>query len=130
MSDTGIAGNKQATKGRKIAERYEPSLVEPKWRARWEADRLYHVDDNDPRPEWYSLTMYPYPSGTLHVGHWYAFAVPDAFARFKRMNGFNVLFPMGFDAFGLPAENAAIRNNIHPAKWTFERMETMRRQYR
>jgi leucyl-tRNA synthetase len=129
MSDTVIAGNKQATKGRKIAERYEPSLIEPKWRARWEADRLYHVDDDDPRPKWYSLTMYPYPSGTLHVGHWFAFSAPDAFARFKRMNGYNVLFPMGFDAFGLPAENAAIRNNIHPATWTFDNIDKMRGQY-
>ena len=73
-----------------------------------------------PRPKWYSLTMYPYPSGILHVGHWYAFAVPDVFARFQRMRGYNVLFPMGFDAFGLPAENAAIRNNIHPATWTVD----------
>ena len=77
-----------------------------------------------------SLTMYPYPSGMLHVGHWYAFAVPDVFARFQRMNGYNVLFPMGFDAFGLPAENAAIRNNIHPATWTYDNIEHMRGQYR
>jgi leucyl-tRNA synthetase len=73
--------------------------------------------------------MYPYPSGVLHIGHWYAFAVPDVFARLQRMRGHNVLFPMGFDAFGLPAENAAIRNNIHPATWTFENIETMRQQY-
>jgi leucyl-tRNA synthetase len=73
--------------------------------------------------------MYPYPSGILHVGHWYAFAVPDAFARYKRMQGFNVLFPMGFDAFGLPAENAAIRNNIHPAIYTYENIAQMRAQY-
>ena len=67
--------------------------------------------------------MYPYPSGVLHIGHWYAFAVPDAFARLQRMRGYNVLFPMGFDAFGLPAENAAIRHNIHPAIWTFENID-------
>jgi leucyl-tRNA synthetase len=73
--------------------------------------------------------MYPYPSGVLHVGHWYAFAVPDVFARLQRMRGYNVMFPMGFDAFGLPAENAAIRNNIHPATWTFENIPQMKRQY-
>src|SRR3954469_12944739 len=80
--------------------RYDPSLIEPKWRARWESDRLYKTSDDGEGEKWYSLTMYPYPSGTLHVGHWYAFAIPDVFARFKRMNGYNVLFPMGFDAFG------------------------------
>ncbi len=82
------------------------------------------------RPNWYSLTMYPYPSGTLHIGHWYAFAIPDVFARLQRMRGYNVLFPMGFDAFGLPAENAAIKNNIHPATWTYENIPRMRRQFR
>ncbi|MDQ3467630.1 MAG: class I tRNA ligase family protein, partial [Chloroflexota bacterium] len=99
---------------RDLSERYDPSTIEPKWRRRWEADDLYRADDDAPEPKWYSLTMYPYPSGTLHVGHWYAFTVPDAFARLQRMRGYNVLFPMGFDAFGLPAENAAIRNQIHP----------------
>ena len=119
----------EETTGRVLAERYDPAMIEPRWRQRWQETELYRVDDDDPRPKWYSLTMYPYPSGMLHVGHWYAFAVPDVFARFKRMNGFNVLFPMGFDAFGLPAENAAIKHNIHPATWTFENIEQMRRQY-
>jgi leucyl-tRNA synthetase len=109
---------------------YDPKRIEPKWRDRWESDRLYKVDDMSPKPKWYSLTMYPYPSGTLHVGHWYAFAVPDVFARLQRMRGYNVLFPMGFDAFGLPAENAAIRNGIHPATWTFDNIAAMRDQYR
>ncbi|MGH2533904.1 MAG: leucine--tRNA ligase [Thermomicrobiales bacterium] len=110
-------------------ERYDPATIESKWRARWETDRLNRVEDDDPRPKWYSLTMYPYPSGTLHVGHWYAFAVPDVFARLQRMRGYNVLFPMGFDAFGLPAENAAIRHNIHPAISTFDNIDQMRVQY-
>ena len=74
--------------------------------------------------------MYPYPSGVLHIGHWYAFAVPDVYARLQRMRGYNVLFPMGFDAFGLPAENAAIRHGIHPAIWTFDNIAAMRQQYR
>ena len=109
---------------------YDPARIEAKWRARWETDRLYQVPDVSDKPNWYSLTMYPYPSGTLHVGHWYAFAVPDVFARLQRMRGYNVLFPMGFDAFGLPAENAAIRHRVHPATWTFENIDAMRRQYR
>ena len=111
------------------AERYDAPAIERKWRERWDRDQLYRVDDDAPGEKWYSLTMYPYPSGVLHIGHWYAFAVPDVFARLQRMRGHNVLFPMGFDAFGLPAENAAIRHNIHPATWTFENIETMRRQY-
>jgi leucyl-tRNA synthetase len=111
-------------------ERYDPAVVEEKWRERWERDDLYRVDDDAPGEKWYSLTMYPYPSGVLHIGHWYAFAVPDVYARLQRMRGYNVLFPMGFDAFGLPAENAAIRHGIHPAIWTFENIAAMRRQYR
>ncbi len=119
----------ESTQSQTRHERYDAPPVEEKWRQRWIADDLYRTDDNSPLPKWYSLTMYPYPSGTLHVGHWYAFAVPDSFARYKRMNGFNVLFPMGFDAFGLPAENAAIRNGIHPAIWTYDNIAQMRKQY-
>ncbi|MGB3307403.1 MAG: leucine--tRNA ligase [Thermomicrobiales bacterium] len=111
------------------AHRYDPAEIEPKWRAKWQEAAIYKVDDSNPDPKWFSLTMYPYPSGVLHVGHWYAFSVPDVFARLQRMRGYNVLFPMGFDAFGLPAENAAIRNNIHPATWTFENIARMRHQY-
>ncbi|HLZ71199.1 MAG TPA: leucine--tRNA ligase [Dehalococcoidia bacterium] len=111
-------------------ERYEPAAIEPKWQERWEADGLYRVRDDDPRPKYYFLTMYPYPSGDLHIGHWYAEAVPDARARYLRMRGNNVLFPMGFDAFGLPAENAAIKNNVHPYVSTMANIERMRRQFR
>ncbi len=111
--------------------RYDASVIEPKWQARWAADRLYETDLNDnSKRKFYFLTMYPYPSGDLHIGHWYAIAPSDAGARYRRMNGFNVLFPMGFDAFGLPAENAAIRHGIHPYKWTMSNIETMRRQMR
>lgn len=111
------------------AHRYDPATIEPKWREAWQKSAIYKVDDQSDKPKWYSLTMYPYPSGILHVGHWYAFSVPDVFARRQRMLGYNVLYPMGFDAFGLPAENAAIRHNIHPAKWTYENIDEMMRQF-
>src|ERR1041384_3602172 len=99
-------------------ERYDPRAIERKWQQTWEETGLYRVTEDPSRPKWYHLTMYPYPSGDLHIGHWYAMAPSDAAARYKRMLGFNVFFPMGFDAFGLPAENAAIKRGIHPYKWT------------
>jgi leucyl-tRNA synthetase len=112
-------------------ERYNPSAVEPKWQAKWEADRLYHTNLRDTsRPKFYLLTMYPYPSGDLHIGHWYIKTPTDAIARFHRMHGENVFLPIGFDAFGLPAENAAIRNRINPRDWTMKNIENMRRQLR
>ncbi len=109
---------------------YYPAEIEPRWQAKWEADGLYHADIDPTRPKHYALTMLPYPSGDLHIGHWYAMAPSDARARFKRMNGFNVMFPMGFDAFGLPAENAAIKRRIHPKQWTFDNIAKMRKQFR
>ncbi|HEY3343521.1 MAG TPA: leucine--tRNA ligase [Anaerolineaceae bacterium] len=109
---------------------YNPAEIEPKWQAKWDADGLYHSDIDANRPKYYALTMLPYPSGDLHIGHWYAMTPSDARARYMRMRGFNVLFPMGFDAFGLPAENAAIRNNVHPKKWTYANIERMRGQLR
>jgi leucyl-tRNA synthetase len=93
-----------------------------------EDDRLYEAADDDPRPKWYALSMFPYTSGDLHIGHWYAEAPADVHARFKRMQGYNVLHPMGFDAFGLPAENAAIKRGIHPFTWTMQNIANMRRQ--
>ncbi|MGH2384991.1 MAG: leucine--tRNA ligase, partial [Candidatus Limnocylindria bacterium] len=117
-----------ARRGR--AERYDPTSFEEKWRQRWAADELYTARDDDPRPKRYHLTMYPYPSGDLHVGHWYAATGPDIVARMHRMRGANVMFPMGFDSFGLPAENAAIARNIHPATWTKANIERMRVQFR
>ncbi len=108
--------------------RYKPQDIEPKWRQRWADDGLYRVHDDAPRPKWYELTMYPYPSGDLHIGHWYAMSPADAHARFRRMQGYNVMHPMGFDAFGLPAENAAIQRGVHPFTWTMSNIENMRRQ--
>ena len=111
---------------------YRPSAIETKWQLRWEADGLYQVLDDDftPRDRWYLLTMFPYTSGDLHIGHWYAIAPSDTAARYQRMRGKDVLFPIGFDAFGLPAENAAIREGIHPMTWTAANVETMRKQLR
>ena len=107
---------------------YNPQEIEPKWQESWAADHLYEVRENAPGPKWYALTMFPYTSGDLHVGHWYAMAPSDVHARFKRMQGYNVLHPMGFDAFGLPAENAAISHGIHPYVWTMQNIERMRQQ--
>jgi leucyl-tRNA synthetase len=109
---------------------YNPAEIESKWQERWEADGLYHSDVDHKRPKHYALTMLPYPSGDLHIGHWYAMTPADARARFMRMSGYNVMFPMGFDAFGLPAENAAIKNNIHPKVWTYRNIDRMRQQLR
>ncbi len=111
-------------------ERYNPHAIEKKWQKIWAETGLYRVTDDPNRPKWYHLTMYPYPSGNLHIGHWYAMAPSDAAARYKRMSGYNVLFPLGFDAFGLPAENAAIKHGIHPYTWTMANIAHMREQLR
>jgi len=113
-----------------MADQYIPQEIESKWQQKWEADGLYRAVVDPGRPKHYALTMLPYPSGDLHIGHWYAMAPSDVRARYMRMKGYNVLFPMGFDAFGLPAENAAIRHGAHPYKWTMSNIETMRRQLR
>jgi leucyl-tRNA synthetase len=111
-------------------ESYNPKSIEQKWQERWEADKLYRAKVDWSKPKHYALTMLPYPSGDLHIGHWFAMTPPDARARFKRMQGYNVLYPMGYDAFGLPAENAAVQRNIHPSKWTYANIEKMRKQMR
>ncbi|MDA0815852.1 MAG: leucine--tRNA ligase [Chloroflexi bacterium] len=113
------------------AGRYQPADIESRWRERWAQDGLYRTPDAVPGKEnRYHLTMFPYPSGDLHVGHWFAMAPSDALARYYRMRGWNVLFPMGFDAFGLPAENAAIKGGRHPQDWTDANIERMREQLR
>ncbi len=112
-------------------ERYDPASIEPRWQERWAELGLHRTDlDETSRPKYYLLTMYPYPSGNLHVGHWYIKTPTDALARYRRMHGYNVFLPIGFDAFGLPAENAAIKNRIHPREWTARNIETMRSQLR
>ncbi len=109
---------------------YQPHDIEVKWQQKWDETRIYRSQVDWDKPKHYAMTMLPYPSGDLHIGHWYAMAPSDARARWMRMRGFNVLFPMGFDAFGLPAEQAAISRNIHPWKWTYSNIERMREQLR
>jgi leucyl-tRNA synthetase len=109
-------------------EKYNHQQIEKKWQSVWEETRLYHAEDADKREKLYHLVMFPYPSGDLHLGHWYNYAGADFRARYMRMKGFNVMSPIGFDAFGLPAENAAIKNKTHPKEWTYKNIERMRSQ--
>jgi leucyl-tRNA synthetase len=111
-------------------ERYDPAAIEPRWQHRWESDDLYKAVIDDRRRKFYFLTMLPYTSGDLHIGHWFAMGCSDARARYLHMRGYNVMYPIGFDAFGLPAENAAIERNIHPKEWTYANIVNMRRQLR
>jgi leucyl-tRNA synthetase len=114
------------------ADRYDPRAIQEKWQQRWATMDIFRASDDpaDPRPRRYVLDMFPYPSGDLHMGHAEAYAVGDAMARYHVQRGENVLHPIGWDAFGLPAENAAIRNNTHPADWTYKNIETQAASFR
>ena len=112
-----------------MMEKYNAGKIEKKWQKIWEKSGIYKVKDKvKGKKNFYHLVMFPYPSGDLHIGHWYNFAPADVYARLKKMKGFNILSPIGFDAFGLPAENAAIKNKIHPRTWTYKNIANMRRQ--
>ena len=109
-------------------DRYDFSAIEAKWQKIWAEEDAFRTDEDDSKEKYYVLEMFPYPSGKLHMGHVRNYSIGDVIARYKKMAGYNVLHPMGYDSFGLPAENAAIQHNAEPAKWTFDNMDEMDRQ--
>jgi leucyl-tRNA synthetase len=109
-------------------EKYHPEIIEKKWQKYWEEKKLFRVVEDPTKEKYYLLEMYPYPSGAIHMGHMRNYSIGDVVARYRMMKGYSVLHPMGWDAFGMPAENAAIESGVHPAKWTYENIDTMRRQ--
>jgi leucyl-tRNA synthetase len=111
-------------------KKYRPQDIEIKWQSFWDKEGCFRVSEDSGKEKYYLLEMYPYPSGKIHMGHVRNYAIGDVVARYKRMRGFNVLHPMGWDAFGMPAENAAIENKTHPAKWTYDNIDYMRAQLR
>jgi len=105
---------------------YDPHGIEGKWQKYWDENKSFKVGEDPSKEKYYLLEMFPYPSGRIHMGHVRNYTIGDVFARFKSMQGFNVMHPMGWDSFGMPAENAAIQSNTHPAKWTYSNIDMMK----
>lgn len=111
-----------------LPSRYDAESIELKWQQFWVDNKSFECEMDAARPKYYLLEMFPYPSGNIHMGHVRNYSIGDVVARFRRMQGYNVLHPIGWDAFGLPAENAAIKHNVHPAAWTYSNIDNMRNQ--